>query len=77
MKNKLLFIGPPGAGKGTQASLFCKKFGLDHLSTGDLLRDEVSSGSSLGIKAAEIMNKGELVSDQLVERFFLCIFSAC
>tara|TARA_B100001029_G_C14805949_1_gene309677 strand:+ start:50 stop:601 length:552 start_codon:yes stop_codon:yes gene_type:complete len=66
MKNKLLFIGPPGAGKGTQASLFCKKYGVDHLSTGDLLRDEVDSGSLLGIKAAEIMNQGDLVSDELV-----------
>ena len=66
MKKKLLFLGPPGAGKGTQANLFCKKYALDHLSTGDLLRDEVSSGSDLGLKAAEIMNKGELVSDELV-----------
>ena len=66
MKKKLLFLGPPGAGKGTQAKLFCKKYGLIHLSTGDLLRDEVSSGSVLGIKASEIMNKGELVSDELV-----------
>jgi len=66
MKKKLLFLGPPGAGKGTQANLFCKKYGLDHLSTGDLLRDEVSSCSVLGMKAAEIMNKGELVSDELV-----------
>ena len=66
MKKKLLFLGPPGAGKGTQANLFCKKYGLIHLSTGDLLRDEVSSGSVLGIKASEIMNKGELVSDELV-----------
>ena len=66
MKKKLLFLGPPGAGKGTQATLFCKKYRLDHLSTGDLLRDEVSSGSVLGLKAAEIMNKGELVSDELV-----------
>ena len=66
MKKKLLFLGPPGAGKGTQANLFCKKYGLDHLSTGDLLRDEVSSGSVLGLKAAEIMNQGELVSDELV-----------
>ena len=66
MKKKLLFIGPPGAGKGTQANLFCKKYGIDHLSTGDLLRDEVSSGSVLGIKAAETMNQGELVSDELV-----------
>ena len=66
MKKKLLFIGPPGAGKGTQANLFCSKYGLSHLSTGDLLRDEVSSGSPLGLKAAEVMNKGELVSDELV-----------
>lgn len=66
MKKKLLFLGPPGAGKGTQANLFCKKYGLVHLSTGDLLRDEVSTGSVLGLKAAEIMNKGELVSDDLV-----------
>ena len=66
MKNKLLFLGPPGAGKGTQANLFCKKHGLEHLSTGDLLRDEVSSGSDLGNKAAEVMNKGELVNDELV-----------
>ncbi len=66
MKNKLLFLGPPGAGKGTQASIFCKKYGLEHLSTGDLLRDEVSTGSLLGLKASEIMNKGELVSDELV-----------
>ena len=66
MKKKLLFLGPPGAGKGTQANLFCKKYGLVHLSTGDLLRDEVSSGSFLGLQAAEIMNKGELVSDELV-----------
>jgi len=66
MKKKLLFLGPPGAGKGTQADLFCKKHGVVHLSTGDLLRDEVSSGSFLGVKAAEVMNKGELVSDELV-----------
>tara|TARA_Y100001968_G_scaffold309032_1_gene328446 strand:- start:655 stop:1203 length:549 start_codon:yes stop_codon:yes gene_type:complete len=66
MKKKLLFLGPPGAGKGTQANLYCKKYGLDHLSTGDLLRDEVSSGSVLGLKAAEIMNRGELVNDELV-----------
>jgi len=66
MKKKLLFLGPPGAGKGTQANLFCKKYGLVHLSTGDLLRDEVSSGSVLGLQAAEIMNKGDLVSDELV-----------
>jgi len=66
MKKKLLFLGPHGAGKGTQANLFCKKYGLVHLSTGDLLRDEVSSGSVLGLNAAEVMNIGELVCDELV-----------
>ena len=66
MKKKLLFIGPPGAGKGTQASLFCSKYYLNHLSTGDLLRDEVASGSELGLEASRVMNKGELVSDELV-----------
>ena len=66
MKKKLLFLGPPGAGKGTQADLFCNKYDLEHLSTGELLRDEVSSGSVLGLKASKIMNKGELVRDELV-----------
>ena len=66
MKNRLLFLGPPGAGKGTQASILCEEFGFLHLSTGDLLREEVQAESSLGKEAAEIMNKGELVSDQLV-----------
>ena len=66
MKKRLLFIGPPGAGKGTQAQLICKKYDLNHLSTGDLLRAEVKNGSPLGKQAELIMNKGELVSDQLV-----------
>ncbi len=59
-------MAPLARGKGRKQIFFCKKYGLIHLSTGDLLRDEVSSGSVLGIKAAEIMNKGELVSDELV-----------
>ncbi len=66
MQTRLLFLGPPGAGKGTQAQLLCKKYDLMHLSTGDMLRSEVSAGSPLGIEAAELMNKGELVSDSLV-----------
>ena len=66
MKSRLLFLGPPGAGKGTQANLICRDNGLLHLSTGDLLRDEVASGTDLGKEAESIMNKGELVGDLLV-----------
>ncbi len=66
MKNKLLFLGPPGAGKGTQASLICSNMKLMHLSTGELLRAEVIAETPLGKEVAIIMNKGELVSDQIV-----------
>ena len=66
MNQRLVFIGPPGAGKGTQAQLLCKLRDLNHLSTGDLLRAEVDAGSVLGQKAVAVMNKGELVSDALV-----------
>ena len=66
MKNRLLFLGPPGAGKGTQAEIVSKKFNLLHLSTGDLLRNEVSKKTDLGLEAEKIMNKGELVSDSMV-----------
>ncbi len=66
MKQRLLFLGPPGAGKGTQADRLCKKNNLLHLSTGDLLRSEVQAGTDLGQKAQTIMSKGGLVSDELV-----------
>ena len=66
MKQRLLFLGPPGAGKGTQAELLCDRHGLRHLSTGDLLRAEVSAGTELGKQAETVMNRGELVSDSLV-----------
>ncbi len=66
MKQRLLFLGPPGAGKGTQAELLCQKERLLHLSTGDLLRAEVAAETSLGKQAALVMNRGELVSDDLV-----------
>ncbi len=66
MKQRLLFLGPPGAGKGTQAAQLAASHGLLHLSTGDLLRAEVAVGSALGQEAEAVMARGELVSDQLV-----------
>ncbi|AII47687.1 adenylate kinase [Synechococcus sp. KORDI-52] len=66
MKNRLLFLGPPGAGKGTQATRLCDANSMKHLSTGDLLRSEVAAGSDLGKEAEAVMNRGELVSDALV-----------
>ena len=66
MKRRLLFLGPPGAGKGTQAERISKSYSLLHLSTGDLLRNEVEKDSVLGKQAKDIMDKGELVSDELV-----------
>jgi adenylate kinase len=62
----VIFLGPPGAGKGTQAKELAKKYGVPHLSTGDMLREHVSIGSALGIKAQPIMERGELVPDSLV-----------
>ena len=66
MKQRLLFLGPPGAGKGTQAQQLATSKGLLHLSTGDLLRAEVHAGSELGKEAEAVMARGELVSDALV-----------
>ena len=66
MKQRLLFLGPPGAGKGTQAQQLAEGQGLLHLSTGDLLRAEVAAGSALGQEAEAVMARGELVSDALV-----------
>jgi len=65
MYNLILF-GPPGAGKGTQSEKLIEKYQLVHLSTGDILRSEVQAGTPLGIKAKELMNRGELVGDEVV-----------
>ena len=65
MLNIVLF-GPPGSGKGTQSEKIIEKYGLVHISTGDLLREEVAAETELGIKAKAIMDKGELVSDKIV-----------
>ena len=65
MLNLVLF-GPPGAGKGTQANLLIEKYNLIHLSTGDILRGEIAAGTTLGLKAKSLMDKGDLVPDQVV-----------
>lgn len=63
---RVVLLGPPGAGKGTQAKQIVDKFGLVHLSTGDILRDEVARETDLGKTAKEFMNRGDLVPDQLI-----------
>lgn len=62
----LILLGPPGAGKGTQATRIIEKYGIPHISTGDIFRENIKKGTALGVKAQEYMNKGELVPDDLV-----------
>jgi adenylate kinase len=65
MLNLVLF-GPPGAGKGTQSQKLIEKYGLIHLSTGDILRNEISQGTTLGLEAKKLMDEGVLVPDEVV-----------
>jgi adenylate kinase len=62
----LILLGPPGAGKGTQAARLTEDFGLPHIATGDILRDAVEKGTDLGRKAKEYMDRGDLVPDDVV-----------
>ncbi|HLW82476.1 MAG TPA: adenylate kinase [Candidatus Acidoferrales bacterium] len=64
----VIFLGPPGAGKGTQAKLVSTHYGVPHLSTGDMLRENVMSGAPLGLMAKPIMERGDLVPDDLILR---------
>jgi adenylate kinase len=64
----IILLGAPGAGKGTQAKLISKTFGIPQISTGDLLRDNVARGTALGLAAKALMNTGQLVPDEMVEQ---------
>lgn len=63
---RTILLGPPGAGKGTQAVKIVEKYGVPHISTGDIFRENIKKGTELGKKAQEYMNRGELVPDDLV-----------
>lgn len=63
---KLIFLGPPGAGKGTQAQLLAESYGIPHISTGEILRTAISEQTDLGVKAQGYVDRGELVPDDLI-----------
>lgn len=63
---KLIFLGPPGAGKGTQAARIAEAYGIPHISTGDMLRAEMRAGTELGMAAKSLIERGELVSDEVI-----------
>ena len=71
MKNKLLFLGPPGAGKGTQAGLLKTQLDVEHISSGDLFRYHLQTGTALGLQVSEYMKSGLLFPDELTIQIIL------
>ena len=67
MKN-IIFIAPPAAGKGTISSMICSKYNIPHISTGDLLRDEIANSTKIGLEIKESMARGEFVSDETITK---------
>ena len=68
---KIVMLGAPGAGKGTQAKMIAEKFGLPHVSTGDIFRANIKNGTELGKKAKAFMDAGKLVPDELTVEILL------
>lgn len=74
---RIVILGCPGAGKGTQARLLCERFSIPHLSTGDLLRSEASAGTSLGRKVGDYLKRGSLVPDTIMVELVCAKLDAC
>lgn len=68
MKKKLVLMGPPGSGKGTISDILIEEFNLTHISTGNILRNSVEKGDEFGLKLKEIMDSGNLISDEIVDQ---------